>query len=218
MSIRMKHLAYAALIGTMCALAPATSSAGTIYTYTAASGTQVVPSFSFTTSLTGTALDNLAPGTKINSTITAFTFEPGDVPTQDDAGFPIGGSYGSNYFNAATATVEIGTNAQGQITSWDISENVFASYPAFSGESPTDFYCRYNASSTNAGDTLSLTLDNDAGLCPGTRTTTAGTFSGGPVISTATPEPASAFLLGTGVLGLLGLAALRKRVVPSGVA
>ena len=75
MSARSTCLVSAALLGTLCVLLPTKSSA-TTYTYTEGSATDIVPSFSFTTSLTGAALDNLAPGTNITGTVSAFTYQP----------------------------------------------------------------------------------------------------------------------------------------------
>lgn len=49
----------------------------------------------------------------------------------------------------------------------DTSPTLFCSYPAFSGESPNDFFCDYN------DQTGVLTTDNDAGFCPGTAVATA---------------------------------------------
>src|SRR5262249_40438407 len=132
--------------------------------------------FQFTTSLTGASLNNLPPGTDISSTVTAFTFQPRGVPQKDGLGFPIGGPFGSAYFNASKPTVLIGTNASGQITSWTITEPIFASYPAVPNENPNDFFCRYNAITKNTGDSLTLVQDNDAGLCPAGTTSNAGNF------------------------------------------
>jgi hypothetical protein len=84
-------LVSAALLGALCGLLP-TVSAATTFTYTAGSATDVVPSFSFTTSLTGAALANLAPGTNITATVSPFTFQP-DVPAADQLGFSIGGPF-----------------------------------------------------------------------------------------------------------------------------
>lgn len=191
------HPVFAALGAALLALLPTASSA-TSFTYTEGSGSQIVPSFSFTTSLSGSALDNLAPGTNITGTVTPFTFQPTASAGlgQDQAGFPIGGAFGSSYFNVDLGpTVMIGTNAAGQITSWTISEGIFASYPAFSGESPTDFYATYTLTTTNLGDTLTLLVDHDAGFAPPGTTSGAGSF-GGPV---GVPGPT----VGAGIPGLV---------------
>ena len=62
-----------ALLGTLCAMLPASA---TTFTYTQGSATDIVPSFSWTTSLSGAALDNLPPGTNITGTVSALTFAP----------------------------------------------------------------------------------------------------------------------------------------------
>ena len=159
---RVACLASAVILGALWA----TAASATTYTFTEGSASDIVPSFSFTTSLSGLALDNLAPGTDITGTVTPFTFEPRGLG-QDSAGFSIGGPFGSAYFNVTSGpTVSIGTNAVGQITSWNISEGIFASYPAFPGESPTAFFSTYTASTTNAGDSLVLIEDHNAGFGP----------------------------------------------------
>src|SRR5262249_4441407 len=93
-------------------------------------------------------------------------------------------------------TVMIGTNAVGQITSWNISEGIFASYPAFPGENPNDFFATYTVSTTNAGDSLHLILDNDAGFAPPSATSGAGTFG---AAVTDVPAP----IVGAGLPGLI---------------
>ena len=75
------------------------------------------------------------------SLATTYTYTEGSstdiVPAQrcapqDNAGFPIGGAFGSSYFRVNSGpTILIGTNASGQITSWSITEGIFASYPIF---------------------------------------------------------------------------------------
>jgi hypothetical protein len=189
---------FAALGAALLALLPSASSA-TTYTYTEGSTSDLVPSFSFTTSLNGAALDNLAPGTDITGTVTPFTFEPNASANlgQDQLGFPIGGPWGSAYYFANSGpTVMIGTNASGQITSWAISEGIFASYPAVPGENPNDFFATYTLTTTNLGDTLTLIQDNDAGLAPPGTTSGAGTFSG-------TPTPVPGPTAGAGIPGLV---------------
>ena len=205
--MKFKLLVSAALAGTLWALLPTASSA-TTYTYTEGSATDIVPSFSFTTSLSGAALDNLAPGTNITATVTPFTFQPRGVPPEDQLGFPLGGSFGSSYFNVSIApTVLIGTNAIGQITSWNITEGIFASYPAFSGEDPNDFFCTYSASTATGGAALSLVTDNDAGLCGAGKTSGVGSFtgnSGDGVAAVPAPAALPLFITGLGALGLVG--------------
>jgi hypothetical protein len=188
---------FAALGAALLALVPTASSA-TTYTYTEGSAGDLVPSFSFTTSLSDGALDNLAPGTNITGTVTPFTFQPNASAGlgQDQGGFPIGGAFGSAYFYANSGpTVMIGTNALGQITSWTISEGIFASYPAFPGENPNDFYATYTLTTTNLGDSLTLIQDNDVGFAPPGKTSGTGSFG--------TPTPVPGPTAGAGIPGLI---------------
>ena len=58
MSVRTTCLVSAVVLGALCALPTASSAA--VFTYTQGSASDIVPSFSFTTSLTGAALDETA--------------------------------------------------------------------------------------------------------------------------------------------------------------
>ena len=181
----------------------ATSASATTFDYTAASG-DVVQNFSFTTSLSGAALDNLPPGTLIP--FSPFTFQPTGLDT-DQAGFALGGAFGSAYFSASGVSVAVGTNSLGQITSWTISENVFASWPAFSGENPNDFFGKYTITLTDTGDTRHLTQDNDLGFAQPDATSGAGSFGAQAIV---TPLPGALPLFATGLVGL-GLLGWRRR-------
>jgi hypothetical protein len=183
----------------------ATAASATTFNYTAAAG-DVVGNFSFTTSLSGAALDNLAPDTPIS--VTAFTFQPTGLD-HDTAGYTVGGAFGSSYFNASGVSVQIGTNALGQITSWNISENVFVSWPAVPGENPSDYFGRYTITLTNLGDTRTLVQDHDVGLAPGRASSGAGSF-GAQVSATPLPAALPLFAGGLGVLGLFGWRRQRK--------
>ncbi|KAG8863914.1 hypothetical protein FRB97_005173 [Tulasnella sp. 331] len=68
-------------------------------------------------------------------------------PPQDAAGFPVG-------------------------TQSDSGGVIFCSYPAFPGENPNDFFCRYNDS------TGAQVQDNDVGFCPSTATQNCPTKRG----------------------------------------
>jgi hypothetical protein len=105
-------------------------------------------------------------------------------------------------------TVQIGTNAAGQITSWNISENIFASYPVSAGENPLDFFSTYTVSTTNAGDTAVLTQDHNAGFGPNVGPSGAGLF--GAVIAPV-PEPSTWAMMILGFAGIGFMAYRRSR-------
>jgi len=205
--MKLKSLTGIGAFGLLCLALPGSLLAEVTYSYT---GT-VYGSYEITLSFNTVApLTSLAPDTNISGEISSFTISDGSsLPRSTDEG---GFSLGVHNFDVPS-TVEVGTDALGNITSWDISDVYFASYPAFPGEDPTDFYCNYTVTTTNAKDSTALTKDEDAGLCPGisASTTTAGTwkpqFTGSSV-----PEPRTTVLLGV-VLGVLALAARRKREV-----
>jgi hypothetical protein len=134
---------------------------------------------------------------------------PGYPPPADEADFALGEVL------YTPGTIEIGTNGLGQITSWTITDLLFASYPAFPGENPNDFFCTYNLSSKSSTDSVGFGTDNDAGFCPGTGgLSSASNPSGwGAEATSTTPEPQSYILLSGGLVGILSLAALRRRRV-----
>ncbi len=201
--MRIKLFTQAVLVTLVCLAASGLLRADTNYSYTG--GTVTI---SFTTTLTGIQVDNLAPGTDILGTVSTSVITA-PVPGSDTAGFPVG----VNNTEPPPSVFQIGTDAFGNITSWNITESVFASYPAFSGENPTDFYCRYSLNVNNGGNSETLTQDNDAGFCPASGNTgVAGTF-GAPVSTDGptAPEPSSLGLFAGGLVGAMAFAQRIKR-------
>ena len=172
------------------------AAAAVVYTFTEGSAADAVGNFSFTTSMSGAQLDNLAPNTDITNSVTSFQFPVNFTLSQDQLGFPIG-----EHEPTGSATVMIGTNATGQITSWTISEGYFAAYPI------TEFSATYTVTTTNTADTVSLLADNDLGFAPPGYTTGTGSF--GPAVA-AVPEPSTWAMMLIGFLGL-GVMAYRRR-------
>ena len=205
-----KLAVFVSATGLLCFLTLGSAQANEIYTYSGEAQT----SFSITldTTLTGLALDNLAAGTDISADLVSFMFSgPDSPPLQDGGEFPIGGSLGSGYLTETPTAVQIGTDSLGQITSWNIAFNIFASFPAVPDEDPEDFYCTYSASSTTTLDSVSLIVDNDGGLCPG-NVVNAATYQNWTMVETppaTAPEPQSYIML-IGGLGLLVLAVRRQ--------
>jgi hypothetical protein len=194
-----KSLAMAALPAFLSLMMTGAASAATIYTYTGPS----FDGFKISATLDLASPANIPAGTNVSGSLTSFV---STAPPEDLAGFLLG----MNEMVPPPTAVTVGTDALGNITSWDISEELFASYPAVSGENPNDFFCTYSVTTTNAGDHATLTQDHDAGLCPGGPfSANAGTWS--PTFTaTAAPEPGSLMLLGSGMLGLLGFARRRR--------
>ncbi len=172
----------------------------TIYTY---SGDGVDLNFELTINP-----DSIPPGTDVNADILPGSFSTTfGVPATDEAGF----SLGDNAFDLVPP-VEIGTNSVGDITSWDITGTEFASYPAFVGENPLDFFCDYSVTFSPSGGSGPLSKDNDAGFCPSsTLDTAANVMNWSHSAVTTTPEPSNSALIGGGLLCLAALVTRRKR-------
>ncbi|GEM_PF-5302946 len=180
-------------------LVPAARLQATTYTYT---GNEIPGTNSFAIMVSFTApgpLLNLAPNTDITGLVTGAAI---NHPPQDLAGFPEGTDLG-DFIVITPLSIHVGTDSVGNITSWNISETAFISYPAFPGENPNDFFCTLTTSTSTSTDSVGIVTENDAGFCPGGSTSDVGTWS--PVFgpSGAIPEPSSMSLAACGAALLL---------------
>jgi len=235
MKMRTGHL-----LGLACIFAVAAVQASPVLYDLNGTYSPYIVSLSFNTSLTGSGLDNLSSD-DITATISNFA-DANSIPgagsgvtatsviiSTDALGnittFVITTSDGvvvNNTQDIAPGTVIWGPPPEDEagFALGDTSNTggiIFASYPAFAGENPNDFFCDYSNSSG------ALTDDNDAGFCPGTAVdegnnpgttgTGSGTFTSTPTnpgAATTTPEPGTWSLLGAGFLGLSGLQRFRS--------
>lgn len=196
MTLRAKSITLIGFLGLLCFLLPGPLQADTIYTYTgnaytSCSGTYTCTGTSPFLSATldvaaGTPLANLPPvqngggGANITADILSFSIT-------DGAGLSL------TQANTTLASFLIGTDASGDIASWDI----FASTLGSSG--PTMFAQTFSIPSIQFSTDQSGTSLNNGTFRYGEN------HDPGTWVMATTPEPSSLILLGTGFLSIVGV-------------
>src|ERR1700743_3818 len=126
--MRSKLKLAALAIGLAALVAPMSANADMIYTYTGNNSGSHQYTVSLRTTLSGAALDNLPAGTDISASLVSFSMSDGGAPSTDTAGFPEA-DFSLTAPGGATVlpgnVIQIGTNALGNITSWNINESYF---------------------------------------------------------------------------------------------
>jgi hypothetical protein len=144
----------------------------------------------FDTSLLGSQFDNLPANTNIQGSVGLTS----GIRTlsADNAGFPLGVT---DY--QGPQQVAVGTDASGNITSFNISGTLFASYSAIPNENPNDFFCGYQVTATPGSVSSVLHTDHDSGFCAALNMSasgSAGTWTSVLATPVVTPEPGTLLL------------------------